>query len=284
MVVNHSPAVFCFCPDGCEPARTVGSASARQDVLPRNERVFLAEHPHDDVFVAQHLRGLPVFPETFAHSFLNRFDAARRTGRKHLGRFLHISRKILIKVALVPTLGSHLKHRPNRLLILALPKPNRRADRANNNQQKYRFSHNSPFHKFPILRATAAKGFAPKPKPDKINHKNFPAPAIVIRAVAIVNLAVVIVNRAPLIINPAVAIVNYTVHKVNRALCIVKAAPHKVNRTAHIVNRAVSSVNAAYCKIFCDCARVMKVLLRNSGLILFGLSIWTTFAVCFLKS
>lgn len=148
MVVNHSPAVFCFRPDGCEPACPVGSACARQNVLPCNERVFLAEHPHDDVFVAQSLRGLPVFPKTFAHSFLNRFDAARRTGRKHFGRFLRISRKILIKVALVPTLGGYLEHRPNRLFVLALPESDRRADGTNKNQKKYGFSHKSPFRKF----------------------------------------------------------------------------------------------------------------------------------------
>ena len=171
MVVDHSPAVFGFCPNGRIPTRAVGHAAARQNKLSRHERVFLAEHPHDDVFKAQNLQRLARFPETFSHSIFDRFDTARRTRRTHFGRVLCISRQINAQIALIPTLGGHLQSRPDRLFILALPKHARRTDRANKNRQKYKLFHISPSRKLSNLTRPPAKGFAPQPAHDKNTRK-----------------------------------------------------------------------------------------------------------------
>lgn len=171
MIVNHAPAVFGFCPDGRIPARAVGNAAARQNELSRDERVFLAEHPHDDVFKPQNLQRLARFPETALHCFLDLFDPARRTRRAHFGRFLRISRQVNAQIALVPTVGSHLQNRPNRFFILALPENARRADRANKNRQKYKLFHSSFSPKFPNLTRQPAKGFAPQPAHSKNTRK-----------------------------------------------------------------------------------------------------------------
>src|SRR5205085_8264637 len=63
MVVDHSPAFFCFRPNRCEPTLAVRLAGARQYELSGHERVVLSQHSNDEVLITQLLKRSPRFPE-----------------------------------------------------------------------------------------------------------------------------------------------------------------------------------------------------------------------------
>lgn len=243
MVVNHPPTGFGFCPDGRIPARAVGHSVARQDILTRHERVFLAEHPHDDVFKAENLQRLAGFPETFAHRLFDRLDPARRTRREHLGRFLRISRKINAEIALVPPVGGHLQSRPDRLFILALPENARRTDGANKNQQKYKLFHSSFSPKFPNLTRPPAKSFAPPPAHGKNTRKIKSAGIVVNLCGVIVNVCGAPVNLCGVIVNRCGAVVILGGVNVNGARPIVICGGAIVNRCGVTVIHGGAIVN-----------------------------------------
>src|SRR3569623_1269375 len=94
VVVHHSPASLSLDPNGREPALAVRFVRTRENILTRDERVVFSEHANDEILVAKLLNGSARFPKAVLHGFLNCLDAARGTGREHLGGVWHVGGKV----------------------------------------------------------------------------------------------------------------------------------------------------------------------------------------------